>query len=77
MSKTTTTPVGRALARFRRERGWSSYRLAQRAALPLPTVRQVEKGSDPKLSTLTKLAAALGVAVGQLVATEGEPGTGR
>ncbi len=70
MSKTKTTPVGRTLARLRRERGWTSYKLAQHAAVTLPAVLAVERGCDPKLSTLCKLAAALGVRVAELVNPE-------
>jgi transcriptional regulator with XRE-family HTH domain len=66
MRRKPTTPVSAALARLRRERGWTSYRLARCAGLPLPTLRLIEKGSDPRLSTVRKLAAALEVTVAAL-----------
>jgi predicted transcriptional regulator len=58
MHRQPPTPVSAALARLRRERGWTSYRLARCAGLPLPTLRLIQKGGDPRLSTVRKLAAS-------------------
>ena len=42
--------------------GWTQRDLAQRAAVPQPVIARLEAGdNDPKLSTLTKLAHALGL----------------
>jgi DNA-binding XRE family transcriptional regulator len=46
---------------YRVLRGYSNYRLAKLASLPLTTVLNIEKGSDPKWSTALKLADALGL----------------
>jgi predicted transcriptional regulator len=41
---------------------WSQRELAQRAGVPQPVIARLEAGdNDPKLSTLTKLAHALGL----------------
>jgi transcriptional regulator with XRE-family HTH domain len=50
------------LRELREARGWTRYRLAKRAGLTNEGVIKLERpGSDPKLSTLLKLAAGLEV----------------
>jgi transcriptional regulator with XRE-family HTH domain len=56
------------LRKLREAKGWSLYRLALVAGLTNQGVIKLEKpGSDPKLSTLLKLAAALGVPACDLI----------
>jgi transcriptional regulator with XRE-family HTH domain len=50
---------GAALVRLREQRGWTSYKLAQRASLSLPAVLAIERGTDVKWSNALKLADAL------------------
>jgi transcriptional regulator with XRE-family HTH domain len=56
------------LRRLREEKGITRYRLAKLAGLSIEgACRLEEAGSDPKLSTLFKLAPALGVEPAELV----------
>jgi transcriptional regulator with XRE-family HTH domain len=58
----------RTLRRLREARGWTKYRLAQESGVTKENLSKLERpGSDPKLSTLSKLAAALGVSARELV----------
>jgi len=53
------------LTRIRNERGWSQQRLADEAGINKATLNQIERGRrSPNVETLHKLAAALGVEVG-------------
>lgn len=61
--------VALRIAGLRRDRGLSFDALAQRAGLAKGTLVQIEQGrANPAISTLCRLAAALGVAVADLVA---------
>jgi transcriptional regulator with XRE-family HTH domain len=61
------------LRRLREERGLTWYRLAKLSGITKEGLAKLEQpGSDPKLSTLRKLAAALGVTVEELVRGETE-----
>jgi transcriptional regulator with XRE-family HTH domain len=56
------------LRRLRQEQGLTRYRLAKLSGLSKEGVCNLEEpGADPKLSTLVKLAAALGVPVCDLL----------
>jgi transcriptional regulator with XRE-family HTH domain len=60
---------GRRLRAMRRNRGWTCYRLAKLSGLSGEGIRRLESSaSDPKLSTLFKLAAAFGVGVPEMLA---------
>jgi transcriptional regulator with XRE-family HTH domain len=50
---------GQALTSLRKAKGWTTYRLAQRAGMSIQTVLMIEKGSDPRWSNVVKLADAL------------------
>ena len=64
----------RRLRQLRRASGLTLYRLAQLSGLSKETIRLLEQpGSDPRLSTLGKLAKALGVSIQELVRAEGKP----
>jgi transcriptional regulator with XRE-family HTH domain len=56
------------LRRIREAKGMSCYRLAQLSGISREGISRLEEeGSDPKLSTIYKLAGALGVAPSRLV----------
>ncbi len=61
-----------ALARIRREHGWSQEELARRSGVATVTVAKLEerKSSDPRASTLARIADALGCTVEQLVSED-------
>jgi transcriptional regulator with XRE-family HTH domain len=63
------------LKRLRESRGMTRYRLAQLSGISRPGVSMLEEdGSDPKLSTLGKLAKALDVEPWELLpGQEGQP----
>ena len=56
------------LALLRKAKGWSQQDLGVRAGIHAITVSEIERGAtDPKQSTLEKLARALGVPVAELL----------
>ena len=59
-------PLARNVRRLRVERGMSQQRLAELAAVSRVTVVALEKGREADLSTLDRLAAALGVTIPEL-----------
>jgi transcriptional regulator with XRE-family HTH domain len=62
------TEFSRHLQRLRERRGLTRYRLAKLSGISKEGIGKLEQpGSDPKLSTLFKLAAALGVSARALV----------
>jgi transcriptional regulator with XRE-family HTH domain len=69
---TTAGDFAAHLRRLREARGITRYRLAKLSGISSEGVGKLERpGSDPKLSTLFKLAAGLGVAPADLI-----PGSG-
>ena len=68
-----TLIAGGAVRLARVEAGMSERELARRAGLPQPTVREVERGSDPRLSTLQGLLLALPSLSPQQVLAGGDP----
>lgn len=64
-----TNRLAKRLKQLRAERGVTQAVLARRAGVTLSYIGRLETGRhDPQLSTLTKLAKALKVRVGELVA---------
>ena len=61
--------IGKEIRRARRDRGLTQEELARRANISLNGLAQLEQGgrTDPHYSTLSKLAVALGVSVGELL----------
>ena len=56
------------LKELRKQRGWTQPVLAKKSGLSPGYIARVETGRhDPKLSTLVKLAKALGVTVSELL----------
>ncbi len=52
---------------YRRAKGLSLRALAEKAGVNWTAIHRIEKGKDPLLSTLAKLAKALGVKVRTLI----------
>lgn len=60
--------VGVRIRELRAARSWLQRELATRAGLPLRTIGRIERGEvDVRLLTLSKIAAALGVEVRDLL----------
>jgi UDP-N-acetylglucosamine 1-carboxyvinyltransferase len=54
--------VGQRIRDARTARGWLQSNLAKAANLPVRTIGRIERGEvDPRLSTLARLAKALGM----------------
>jgi transcriptional regulator with XRE-family HTH domain len=51
---------------LRRERGWTQEKLAAESGVAVRTVQRLEGGQDASLETLSMVAKALGVSVGEL-----------
>jgi transcriptional regulator with XRE-family HTH domain len=70
------TPIAETLKQWRAVRGLSQRALAERAGVGYVIIARLELGqTDPRLSTLRRLAEALNVTVGELV--DGTAGTGK
>ncbi len=63
--------LGRNVQRLRLARGWSQEELADEAGIHRTYVSGVERGvRNPTVTVLAKLAKALGVPVGELLANK-------
>ena len=68
MDTTTKSTVGQNVRRLRKERDLLQEELAGRAGVSDQTIRNVEAGRyNTKLETLSKIAAALNVPLGDLL----------
>lgn len=69
--------IGAAIRRLREDRGWSQEHLAHAADVPVGTVGRIERqATDPRYSTLHRLASGLGLKVADLDAAatgDGQP----
>src|SRR5690242_2527004 len=64
----TVSEIGAKVAKARAERGWSLATLAERAGLSTAAVHKIEKsGMTPTITSLMKVAAALGKSVGWFI----------
>lgn len=63
-------PIADRLRKLRDAAGMTQQALAVKAEMSVGNVAQIEQGaiSDPRISTLVKLAKALGVGVEELIA---------
>lgn len=60
--------IGRRIRTLREELGWLQRELAERADLPIRTIGRIERGEvDVRISTLAKIATALGITIEQLL----------
>ncbi len=64
--------LAKRLQSCRLQCGLSQFELAVSSKVPLNTIQRIEQGvtTDPKASTVVRLAKTLGVSVGQLLGTE-------
>jgi transcriptional regulator with XRE-family HTH domain len=68
----TVNRFGTHLRRLREQKGMTRYRLAKLSGISSEGVSKLERpGSDPKLSTLYKVAAALGITIWDLLPDQG------
>ena len=67
-----TMELAERLRQLREQSGMTAEALSRRAGLPWSYVGRIEAGEirDPRISTCQKLAAALGVSVGELLGEE-------
>src|SRR3712207_3852327 len=64
----TVSGIGAKVAKARAERGWSLQQLARRSGLSPASIHKVEKsGMTPTITSLMKIAAALGKSVGHFI----------
>jgi len=63
--------VALLLKQWRERRGWSLRQLGERSGVSFANISNIEAGKlDPRLSTLERLARALGISVRDLFPTE-------
>jgi transcriptional regulator with XRE-family HTH domain len=57
------------LKRLRKAKGWSQHKLSNEAGLSLTSITKLEQGvtTDPVISTIVKIANALGISLDELV----------
>src|SRR5919201_2057814 len=64
----TVSAFGAKVAKTRAERGWSLQELARRSGLSPASIHKIEKsGMTPTITSLMKVAAALGKSVGYFI----------
>jgi transcriptional regulator with XRE-family HTH domain len=64
----TVSAIGAKVAKARAERGWSLQQLAKRSGLSPASIHKIEKsGMTPTITSLMKVAAALGKSVGYFI----------
>jgi transcriptional regulator with XRE-family HTH domain len=64
----TVSGIGGKVATARAERGWSLQQLARRASLSPASIHKIEKnGMTPTITSLMKIASALGKSVGWFI----------
>jgi transcriptional regulator with XRE-family HTH domain len=70
MSKSPATPVGKAIRKIRKSKGLTQGHLGEMVGMKDTAIQRIEVSStsNPNLSTLQRLAWALGVTVAELVA---------
>jgi transcriptional regulator with XRE-family HTH domain len=55
-----------AIRQLRKAKGWTQEDLAHSAGLPSSTIRRLENGGTPQVTTAVKIANALGVTLTDL-----------
>mgnify|MGYP001585172619 CR=1 FL=1 len=61
--------LAKRVKEFRKKKGWSQQKLAEKTGLSFNTITKIEQGAgtSPTLKTLLKLADAFGVGVDELI----------
>ncbi len=63
-----------AITKYRQERGWSEYQLAERSGLPQSTISSwYRKNMVPTIPSLEKICTAFGITLSQLFAEGDAP----
>lgn len=66
-------PITRA-KQLLEDRGWSYYKLAQKANMPLPTLRNIFRNeTQPSFVTLSQICDGFGISMAQFFAEDKEP----
>ena len=62
------------ITKYREERGWTEYQLAERSGLPQSTISSwYRKNMIPTVPSLEKICSAFGITLSQLFAEEDTP----
>lgn len=68
-----TKDILERIQRYRNERGWTEYELAERSGLPQSTISSwYRKNMMPTIPSLEKICEALGITMPQLFAGDGD-----
>ena len=61
--------IGQNIKEFRKKKGWSQQKLAEKTSLSFNTITRLEQGigNSPTLKTLLKLSEALEISLDELV----------
>ena len=61
--------IGKRIKEFRKNKGWSQQKLAERSGLSFNTITRIEQGigDSPTLKTLLKLSEAFEIGLDELV----------
>lgn len=63
-----------AITKYRQERGWTEYQLAERSGLPQSTISSwYRKNMVPTVPSLEKICTAFGITLSQLFSEGDEP----
>ncbi len=62
------------ITKYRQERGWTEYQLAEQSGLPQSTISSwYRKNMIPTIPSLEKICAAFGITLSQLFAEDNDP----
>jgi transcriptional regulator with XRE-family HTH domain len=61
-----TRTFGKLIRQLRKQKGFSAYALAQRVGVSDQAIHGLEKGSEPSLETVRRLAAVLEFSIDEL-----------
>ena len=61
--------LSKRVKEFRKQKGWSQQKLAEKTSLSFNTITKIEQGvgNSPNLKTLLKLAEVFGIGLDELV----------
>ena len=64
--------IGKRIKEFRKKKGWSQQKLAEKSGLSFNTITRIEQGigDSPTLKTLLKLSESLEIGLDELVGTK-------
>ena len=61
--------IGKRIKEFRKKKGWSQQKLAEKAGLSYNTITKIEQGAatKPTIQTMIKIADAFQISIDELV----------